>query len=145
VDGRVQELAVFTIGGIVTPAQELMKIAPTGKSVEVEAWVENKDIGFVYPDQIAEIKLESFPFTRYGTIEGKVMTLSDDAVPVKDRGMLYQARVSMDSSVMRVENKLVNISPGMNATVEIKTGKRRVIEYFLSPILKGFGESIRER
>jgi hemolysin D len=123
VDGRVQELAVFTIGGIVTPAQELMKIAPTGKSVEVEAWVENKDIGFVYPDQIAEIKLESFPFTRYGTIEGKVMTLSDDAVPVKDRGMLYQARVSMDSSVMRVENKLVNISPGMNATVEIKTGK----------------------
>ena len=73
------------------------------------------------------------------------MTLSDDAVPVKDRGMLYQARVSMDSSVMQVENKLVNISPGMNATVEIKTGKRRVIEYFLSPILKGFNESTRER
>ena len=107
--------------------------------------LENKDIGFVYPNQIVEIKLESFPFTRYGTIEGKVMTLSDDAVPVKDRGMLYQARVSMDSSVMQVENKLVNISPGMNATVEIKTGKRRVIEYFLSPILKGFNESTRER
>jgi hemolysin D len=145
VDGRVQELAVFTVGGIVTPAQELMKIAPTGRTVEVEAWVENKDIGFVYPEQTAEIKLESFPFTRYGTIEGKVITLSDDAVPVEKRGMLYQARVSMNANVMQVENKQVNISPGMTATVEIKTGKRRVIEYFLSPVLKGFGESVRER
>lgn len=145
VDGRVQELAVFTVGGIVTPAQELMKIAPIGKAVEVEAWVENKDIGFVYPKQTAEIKLESFPFTRYGTIEGKVITLSDDAVPVEKRGMLYQARVSMRSNVMHVGDKLVHISPGMNATVEIKTGKRRVIEYFLSPVLKGLGESARER
>lgn len=145
VAGRVQELAVFTVGGIVTPAQELMKIAPNHQAIEVQALIENKDIGFVNPGQTAEIKLEAFPFTKYGTIEGKVITLSNDAVPVEKMGMLYQARVSMKSSVMRIENKQINITSGMNATVEISTGKRRVIEYFLSPILKGFKESVNER
>ena len=146
IDGIVQQLAVHTVGGVVTPAQQLMVIAPREGLLEVEAWVDNKDIGFVNPEQEAEIKIEAFPFTRYGTIDGKILTLSKDAVPVEKVGLVYSARVSMDRSTIRVENdKEVYLSPGMNVTVEIKTGQRRLIEYFLSPLLQASRESIRER
>jgi hemolysin D len=146
IDGIVQQLAVHTVGGVVTPAQQLMVIAPREGLLEVEAWVDNKDIGFVNPEQIAEIKVEAFPFTRYGTIDGKILTLSKDAVPLDKVGLVYSARVSMDRSTIRVENdKEVYLSPGMNVTVEIKTGQRRLIEYFLSPLLQTTRESIRER
>ena len=146
IDGIVQQLAVHTVGGVVTPAQQLMVIAPREGLLEVEAWVDNKDIGFVNPEQTAEIKIEAFPFTRYGTIDGKILTLSKDAVPVEKVGLVYSARVSMDRSTIRVENdKDVYLSPGMNVTVEIKTGQRRLIEYFLSPLLQASRESIRER
>lgn len=145
VDGVVQQLAVHTIGGVVTPAQELMVIVPKAKQIEVEAWVENKDIGFVNPGQNAEIKVEAFPFTRYGTIDGTITSLSKDAVPVENVGLVYAARVTMGKTTMDVENKTVNLSPGMNVSVEIKTGQRRLIEFFLSPLLRGAKESLRER
>ena len=146
IDGIVQQLAVHTVGGVVTPAQQLMVIAPREGLLEVEAWVDNKDIGFVNPEQEAEIKIEAFPFTRYGTIDGKILTLSKDAVPVEKVGLVYSARVSMARSTIQVENdKEVYLSPGMNVTVEIKTGQRRLIEYFLSPLLQASRESIRER
>lgn len=146
IDGIVQQLAVHTVGGVVTPAQQLMVIAPREGSLEVEAWVDNKDIGFVNPEQGAEIKIEAFPFTRYGTIEGKILTLSKDAVPIEKVGLVYAARVSMERSTIRVENdKDVYLSPGMTVSVEIKTGQRRLIEYFLSPLLQASSESIRER
>lgn len=147
IDGVVQQLAVHTVGGVVTPAQQLMVIAPTeGGNLEIEAFVENKDIGFVEENQQAEIKVESFPFTRYGVIEGRVVALSKDAVPLEKVGYVYSARVSMAQSSIRVENdKDVPLTPGMTVTVEIKTGSRRLIEYFLSPLLKGAQESIRER
>ena len=146
IDGIVQQLAVHTVGGVVTPAQQLMVIAPREGLLEVEAWVDNKDIGFVNPEQEAEIKVEAFPFTRYGTIDGKILTLSKDAVPVEKVGLVYSARVRMDRSTIRIENdKDVYLSPGMNVTVEIKTGQRRLIEYFLSPLLQASRESIRER
>ncbi|MDO8705086.1 MAG: HlyD family type I secretion periplasmic adaptor subunit, partial [Sulfuricaulis sp.] len=146
IDGVVQQLAVHTVGGVVTPAQQLLVIAPREGLLEVEAWVDNKDIGFVNPEQEVEIKVEAFPFTRYGTIEGKILTLSKDAVPVEKVGLVYAARVSMSRSTIRVENdKDVYLSPGMNVSVEIKTGQRRLIEYFLSPLLQASRESIRER
>ena len=146
IDGIVQQLAVHTVGGVVTPAQQLMVIAPREGLLEVEAWVDNKDIGFVNPEQIAEIKVEAFPFTRYGTIDGKILTLSKDAVPVDKVGLVYAARVSMNRSTIRVENdKDVYLSPGMTVSVEIKTGQRRLIEYFLSPLLQASKESVRER
>ncbi len=147
IGGVVQQLAVHTVGGVVTPAQQLMVIAPVeGGSLEIEAFIENKDIGFVEENQPAEIKVESFPFTRYGIIEGKVLSLSRDAVPLEKVGYVYAARVSMAKSSVRVENdKDVTLTPGMTVTVEIKTGSRRLIEYFLSPLLRGAQESIRER
>lgn len=145
ISGVVQQLAVHTIGGVVTPAQELMVIVPREGQLTVEAWVENKDIGFVNQDQIAEIKVEAFPFTRYGTIDGKIKTLSLEAIPLENVGYVYAAKVIMDRTTMQVENKTVNLSPGMNVTVEIKTGKRRLIEFFLSPLLRAAKESARER
>ena len=84
-------------------------------------------------------------FTKYGTILGEILNLSDDAVELEKVGFVYRARVSMSKNIMQIGEKQVSISPGMNVTVEIKTGKRRVIEYFLNPILRGFNESVRER
>ena len=145
IDGVVQQLAIHTIGGVVTPAQQLMVIVPKEDRFEVEAWVENKDIGFVDLNQKVEIKVEAFPFTKYGTIDGEVLNLSKDAVPLEDVGYVYAARVSMAKSDMYVGNKLVNLTPGMNVSVEVKTGKRRVIEFFMSPLLRGINETARER
>ena len=145
IDGVVQQLAVHTVGGVVTPAQQLLVVVPKEHQLEVEAWVENKDIGFVRKGQPVEIKVESFPFTVYGIVQGKVVSVSDDAVPQEKVGLIYAARVSMDRSTMQVEGRDVRLSPGMGVTAEIKTGQRRLIEFFLSPLLKSVQESARER
>jgi hemolysin D len=145
IDGVVQQLAVHTVGGVVTPAQQLMVVAPDEGSVEVDATLENRDIGFVNEGQEAEIKIDAFPFTRYGTIEGKVVSLSKDAVQIDKVGLVYTARVSLSRATMRIENKEVRLSPGMTVAVEIKTGRRRVIDYFLSPLIQAARDSIRER
>jgi hemolysin D len=145
IDGVVQQLAVHTVGGVVTPAQTLMVVAPEEGQLEVEAFLANKDIGFVHEDQTAEVKIDAFPFTRYGTIDGTVVSLSKDAVPIEDRGLVYTARVALDRATLRVETRDVRLSPGMTVAVEIKTGKRRLIEYFLSPLVQAGRESVRER
>ncbi|MGD8941544.1 MAG: HlyD family type I secretion periplasmic adaptor subunit [Gammaproteobacteria bacterium] len=145
INGIVQELAMHTIGGVVTPAQKLMVLVPEEEQLEIEAWVENKDIGFINQNDNAEIKVEAFPFTKYGTISGSIKTLSQAAVPLDNVGLAFHARVSMERNIIQVQNKLVELTPGMNVTVEIKTGTRRIIEYFLAPLLRGINESIRER
>lgn len=145
VSGTVQQLAVHTVGGVVTPAQPLMVIVPGNHPIEVEAMLENKDIGFVNAGQAAEIKIETFPYTKYGTIRARVTHVSHDAINDEKRGLVYSARVKLEQATMRVEDKTVSLSPGMAVTVEIKTGTRRVMEYFLSPLLQYKHESLRER
>jgi hemolysin D len=145
VEGTVQQLAVHTVGGVVTEAQALMVIVPRDEAVEVEAFVENKDIGFVNVGQRAAVKVETFPFTKYGTIEAEVTQVSNDAISDEKKGLLYSMRARLAQATIRVEEKSVLLSPGMAVTVEIKTGKRRVIEYFLSPLLQYGDESLRER
>ncbi len=145
VSGTVQQLAVHTVGGVVTPAQPLMVIVPTDDPIEVEAFVENKDIGFVDAGQTAEIKIETFPYTKYGTIPGEVKSVSCDAIQDEKRGLIYSSRVKLERTTVPVESKVVNLSAGMAVTVEIKTGKRRVIEYFLTPLMQHGSESLRER
>ena len=145
IGGVVQQLSVHTVGGVVTPAQPLLIVVPQDHPVEVEAQVENKDVGFVREGQAVEIKVETFLFTLYGTIPGTVLSVSDDAVPIDKGGLVYPTRVSMRRSTIQVEGKQLNLSPGMAVTVEIKTGKRRLIEYLLSPLLKSVKESLRER
>lgn len=145
VSGVVQQLVLHTEGGVVTPAQQLMVIVPSEQPLEVEAMVANLDIGFVKENQQVEIKIDAFPFTKYGVIDGTLTRLSNDAIADEQLGLIYKAQVTMEKMDIQVENKLVKLSPGMTVAVEIKTGKRRLIEYFLSPLLRYKQESIRER
>ncbi|TQV78590.1 HlyD family type I secretion periplasmic adaptor subunit [Denitrobaculum tricleocarpae] len=145
VDGVVQQLAVHTVGGVVQPAQSLMVIVPGDQPLEIEANVLNKDIGFVEAGQSAEIKVESFTFTKYGLLHGEVMQVSADAIQDEKEGLLYTAKVAMDDDRILVGDKWVPLTPGMAVTVEVKTGHRRAIEYFLHPFLKYQDEALKER
>jgi hemolysin D len=145
VAGTVQQLAIHTVGGVVTPAQTLMVIVPSNNVLEVEAMLPNKDIGFVNPGQDAEVKVETFPFTRYGTLHGTIAQVSSDAIQDDKLGLVYLTRVKLARDTLQIENKTVRLTPGMAVTVEVKTGKRRVIEYFMSPLMQVSNESLRER
>ena len=151
--GTVQQLAVHTPGGVVTPAQVLLVVIPDHAQVTAEVELENKDVGFVREGQPAAIKLETFPFTRYGTIAAVVTTLSADAVvddrrPRNEAGQtpaFFPARLTLAKGEIDVDGRLIHLSPGMNVTAEIKTGRRSVIDYLISPLRQHLNESVRER
>ncbi len=145
VSGTVQQLALHTVGGVVKPAQPVMVIVPEDQPLEIEAFIENKDIGFIRPGQEAEVKIETFQYTKYGTIPARVDFVSHDAINDEKRGLIYFSRVKMLRPRINVDGVEVNLSPGMAVTVEVKTAKRRVIEYFLSPLMQYSNESLRER
>ena len=145
VDGTVQQLTVHTIGGVVPAAQPLMLIVPNQKLIEVEAFMENKDIGFVEEGQPAEVKIEAFEYTKYGTIPGKVSHVSRDAIQDEKKGLIYSVKIVLAKSSISVNGRDMPLSAGMAADVEIKTGTRRVIEYVLSPLLQHRRESLNER
>ena len=166
VDGVVQQLAIHTIGGVVTPAQPLLVVVPSDSRLEIEAMVSNSDIGFIHAGQEAEIKVDTFNFTRYGLLHGHVLSVSQDAV-IRDRQqdrsgerlpgtvndssepkgqeLNYSARISLDRTAMQIDDRMVDLSPGMAVTVEIKTGSRSVLSYLLSPLFRYRQESLRER
>ncbi|MDD2927150.1 HlyD family type I secretion periplasmic adaptor subunit [Rhodoferax sp.] len=145
VDGIVQQLAIHSVGGVVTSAQPLMIIVPDSPTVTAEVSIANQDIGFVNAGQMAAVKLETFAYTKYGTVEAKVDVVTADAVTDEKRGSYYPATLTLSQKDMLIDGKRVSISPGMNITAEIKTGKRRVIEYLLSPVQRAGSESLRER
>jgi hemolysin D len=166
VAGMVQQLAVHTVGGVVTPAQSLMVIVPSDSQLEIEAMVSNHDVGFVHTGDQVEIKVDTFDFTRYGLLHGQVVSISSDSIvrdapndksgekpagaptstsEPKGQELTYAARISVDRTQIQVEDKMVNLSPGMAVTAEIKTGSRRIIGYLLSPLMKYRQESLRER
>jgi hemolysin D len=166
IDGRVQQLAIHTSGGVVTPAQVLLVIAPDRGPLEIEAMVPNRDVGFVHPGQPAQIKIDTFNFTKYGLIHGTVLSVSQDAI-VRDKPrdkseekvlgttnatsepsgqeLVFAARVSLDSSEMMIDGKMIRLSPGMAATIEIATGARSILSYLLSPLARYEHDSLRER
>lgn len=145
VDGRVQQLSISTVGGVVTPAQVLMVLVPDETPLMVEAILENRDIGFVRQGQPAEIKLETFPFTRFGTVPSVVRSVSADAIADERRGLVFAVRAALLRQTVNVDGQVVSIVPGMAVSVEIMTGRRRVIDYFLSPLIQKASESLRER
>ncbi|MBI1732835.1 MAG: HlyD family type I secretion periplasmic adaptor subunit [Gammaproteobacteria bacterium] len=145
VSGTVHGLAVHTTGGVVTPAQELLRIVPDDAVLEVEVWVRNQDIGFVRPGSRAVIKIEAFPFTKYGVIQGDVIGVAADAVPHEQLGPVFPARVHMASASLDVDGKPVRLAPGMAVAVEVNLGQRRIIEFLLGPLLRYRGEGLRER
>jgi hemolysin D len=142
--GTVQQLAVHTLGGVVTTAQSLMEIVPDD-ALEVEASVENKDIGFVKEGQEAVVKVESFPYTRYGYLHGTVRLVSNDAVQDKKQGLTFMTRIKLPTNRMLIDGKWINLTSGMTVTAEIKTGKRSVAAYFLDPLMQTAQEGMRER
>lgn len=145
VSGMVQQLTVNTVGGVLNPAEPVMVIAPQNDTLEAEVTFLNKDIGFIEVGQPAHIKIESFPYTKYGMIDGIVSVVSGDAQEDEKLGLIYKGRVTLKQSHLRVGKKDISLLPGMRLTAEIKTDTRRLIEYFLSPILSHKDESFRER
>jgi hemolysin D len=149
VAGIVQQLAIHSVGGVVTSAQPLMIVVPDSidgtKEVTAEISIANQDIGFVNAGQMAEVKLETFPYTKYGTVKAKVNIVTADAVTDEKKGSYYPATITLNQKDMLIDGKRVKLSPGMNITAEIKTGQRRVIEYLLSPVQRAGAESLRER
>jgi len=169
IDGTVQQLAVNTIGQVVTTGQPLLVVVPEGGPLEIDALVPNSDIGFLEVGQHAVIKLDAFPFSIYGTLDGTVVDVSRDAVYDQDvsnsdaatspqkqnaslldpnpktHGLVYPVTVALNQRHIEIDGKQVPLSAGMTATVEVRTGDRRVIEYLLSPLRRVVSESGHER
>jgi hemolysin D len=166
IDGTVQQLAVHTIGGVVTAGQVLLVLVPSDSQLEVEATIPNRDIGFIHGGEPVELKIDTFNFTRYGTLTGTVRTVSQDAVPhekrsdkpadkskgsetsssePQDQELGYIARISLDRTQMQIGDKMVNLAPGMAVTAEIKTGSRTILSYLLSPLMRYKQDALHER
>lgn len=169
ISGTVQQLAVTTIGQVVQAGQPLLVIVPTNEQLEVEALVQNQDIGFIKVGQHAVVKIDSFPFSRYGTIKGDVVRMSRDSVFLSDawsgdaasapqkqnasvldptqrtQNLVYPVTVALDRSTMWVDGRKVHLVAGMTTQVEIRTGARRVIDYLLSPLREMASQAGHER
>lgn len=143
IDGIVRQVAVHTVGGVVTPAQQLLMVVPKDQPVEVEVHVEDKERGLVRQGQPVDIQVGTGRFSHDGTIPGRVVTVSDEAVSIDQVGLAYPIRVSLDRGSIRVEDKPLDLSPGMAVTVEIKTGSWRILEYVSGPLLKSVKERLR--
>jgi hemolysin D len=159
----VTQLTVSTIGGVVQPAETLMVIVPSDAPLEIEATLQNKDAGFVRPGQRAEIKLEAFPYTIYGTLTDEVVGISADAVsslPAQSvstrltgsgtaedttRPSVYTAQVRLDHATIEADGQTLVLGPGLSASVEIRTGRRTVLTYVLAPIIRYRTEALREK
>ncbi len=168
ITGTVQESVITTIGQVVTPGQEVMRIVPDDSKLELQVYVLNTDIGFVKAGQEAVVKIQSFPFTRYGTITAKVINVATDAIPEPDatqlegnpaaqisnatfagaqrtQNLVFPVTLVPDKTVMNADGRNVSLTPGMAATVEIKTDSRRILEYVFSPIVEVTSEAFQER
>lgn len=145
IDGRVAQLAVHTVGGVVTEAQPILEVVPDDAVLQVEAFVANKDIGFISVGQSAEVKIETFNFQKFGTVNAKVVEISPDAIEDKEKGRVYRVVLEIDKDSFDVNGKEVALSPGMTATGEIKIRQKRIIEFFLDPFKQYQSEALRER
>lgn len=161
VDGIITSLNIHTVGGVVSPGQLLMSVVPTGGTIALDAYLNNKDVGFVKVGQEVAVKLEAFPFTRYGLIEGKVLSISHDSIEkqgekpakIKESDLEninqttnnYYIKVELSRDYVDVDGQKVELLPGMVATAEVKTGVRRLIGYILSPLIQNVSEAARER
>jgi hemolysin D len=161
IDGVVDQLAVHTLYGVVTPAQHLMIVVPDNRGLTIEARLSNADVGFVRAGQPVKVKVETYDFARYGLIDGHVIDVSHDVIdqelehPAAIEGQAegdahrpspsYVARIALDQSSMMIDGMRQPLLPGMAITAEIKTGRRSILSYLLSPIARRTQESLHER
>jgi membrane fusion protein, hemolysin D len=159
---------VTTIGQVVTTGQEIMRIVPTGPSLEIEAYLANKDVGFVKVGQEAIVKIDAFPFTRYGTVKARITRIAKDAIPEPEaqqtegestrgaasnmfagaqrvQNLVFPITLTPETTVMKADGGPVALLPGMAATVEVKTGRRRILEYLFSPMVEIASNALKER
>jgi len=144
VDGTITQLSIHTIGGVVEPAKPIMVVVPKGGSLVAEVKILNKDIGFVKEGQPVALKLEAFPFTRYGTISGNVESVGSDAVEDEKLGLVYPARIHINPNAKGAAFK-INLSAGLATTADIRTGQRTIMSYLIGPINEARQEAARER
>jgi hemolysin D len=145
VDGHVVNLFVHTVGGVVTPAEKLLAVAPSGAPLIVKAAVLNKDIGFVKEGMEVILKVDAFDFQKYGVLKGVVRTVSKHSVTDEKLGPVYDVYVTPLETSLVVEGRKVALGSGMSLSVEIKVDKRRIIEFFLYPIIKYLDEGMKVR
>jgi hemolysin D len=164
ISGTVQQLSVTTLGQVVTSAQSLLMIVPRDAPIEVEVMILNKDIGFVEAGQKAIVKVEAFPFTRFGTVEGRIMTVAHDAVGINEtdgsrdtagdvsktqpkysQNLVFPATLALATDKIITADQRLQLSPGMSVVAEIRTGERRVIDFVLSPLIEGASSAGHER
>ena len=144
VDGTVLSLTVKTIGGVVNAGQQLAQIVPEKVLLYVDAALDNQDIGFVKPGQRAVVKVATYPFQRYGYLEGTVENISPDAIQEDKKGLIYKAKIKLNDDKSSKQNQL-KLLPGMSVSAEITTGQRRIIEFFLDPLMTKADESLKVR
>jgi hemolysin D len=145
VSGQIQQLQVTTEGGVVTEAQQLMLIVPSDELLEAEVFLKNDDIGYISQGMLAEIKVQTFPFTKYGVVDAEVLNVSRDAIVDEKRGLIYSMQLRLARNALQVDGTEAKLIPGMAVTAEVQIGERRIIEFFLSPLLRHKEEALRER
>lgn len=145
VDGTVAQLSAHTVSGVVEAAKPIMVVVPSGGSLIAEVKVLNKDAGFVHAGQPVAIKLEAFPFTRYGTVPGRIQSISSDAVEDEKLGLVYTAKVVLTRATIVRDGDVAHLSPGMATTADIRTGRRTILSYLVSPIDEARQEAGHER
>ena len=144
VDGTVLSLTVKTIGGVVNAGQQLAQIVPEKVPLYVDAALDNQDVGFVKPGQRVVVKVATYPFQRYGYLEGTVENISPDAIQDDKKGLIYKAKIKLNDDKSSKQNQL-KLLPGMSVSAEITTGQRRIIEFFLDPLMTNADESLKVR
>jgi HlyD family secretion protein len=147
-DGTVQEVADRSVGSVVREAETLVTLVPDGSALYVEANVSSRDVGYLQTGQAVRVKLESYPFQRFGTVTGVLEMMSPDSAPLEadnDKSTLvYHARVRLNESAASLAARRIYLRPGLVASAEIKTGKRSIASYILNPVLRLSDESMRE-
>lgn len=145
VKGYVGQLLFHTTGGVVTPAEKLATIVPLDSPLMIKALVLNKDVGFLEPEMAVSLKIDAFNFQKYGILEGELLQVSKDSIEDKNLGLVYEVYVRPQQKTMVVEGRETAISAGMSVTAEIKVGKRRLIEFFIYPLIKYLDEGVSVR
>jgi hemolysin D len=145
VDGTVTQLAIHTVGGVVEAAKPVMVIVPSGGKLRVEAKILNRDAGFIQIGQPVAVKLDAFPFSRYGTVPGRIVGISSDAVSDNKLGLVYVARIALNRDTIDRDGETVPLMPGMTAMADIRTGRRSIASYLMSPVVERVSEAGRER
>lgn len=145
-DGTIDKLFVHTVGGVVTPAEKLLTLVPANTRLIIDATALNQDIGFVKPAMPVQIKVDAFDFQKYGMLAGSVLQISSDSREEdKNQGPVYALKILPKQTQLRVGGQWVAISPGMSVSSEIRVGQRRIIEFFIYPLIKHLHEGMSVR